>query len=646
MPTSSVVNDTEEGNRGSVRALLALLAVVLFALLISGCQRCQSQVPLAKLLGRSGEVRRDHARAENAWQPAAIGAEFGVGDAVKTELDSSAELRLDDGSVLRLEATTLVRFLDKKPGSEEQAVDLVTGAATLQAGEEGTLLRTQLGSARLARGSKLVLRRGDQAVTYKVLVGEAHLESGSGGVDLSAGQEVTIALGQAELETPPAPVASAEPALPPPPTGPISADVKGGAVSLIRPGEKTPARLAPGSTTLAPGSVLVVGKGSQVEVSQGAQFATLAADGRYLIGGNGHLVSVERGEYTLRSDGPVRVEVPGGVIVTTGGAAVLRREDQATSISVQSGTVELRGKNRETLVSGEKGRLTDAGQASVSGRGLNYADLDLAAGSGFVVHDPSPPTAIRFHFEKQCSEGVVRLKGPKAPTDDVARGKGNVSLAVGPGTVEYEVSCAREDGSLQPAVATGKVTVLADAGTRSVPEKAPSTFVDVNGRSYTVLYQNQLPQVTARWSPPPSGVSGYQLHVASGSRKRTLKSAQGAYTFPSGSLGEGTHTLYFEGGGRVSRKSSVTILFDNATPTAALQTPANSGVGPGGSLVLVGAALPGWGVAVDGRPIALDADGRFSVGAHMPADGRPLAVFLTHPTRGSHVYLRRPAGRR
>src|SRR5690606_17010246 len=98
-----------------------------------------------------------------------------------------------------------------------------------------------------------------------------------------------------------------------------------------------------------------------------------------------------------------------------------------------------------------------------------------------------------------------------------------------------------------------------------------------------------------------------------------------------------------EGGGRVSRRSSVTIHFDNATPTASLQTPAHTGVGPGGALRLVGTGLPGWTVLVDGKSLAQDAEGRFSVTTNMPADGRPKAVYLSHPARGIHVYLRRPA---
>lgn len=637
-----------EANSRSVWLASCLGALLVCLLVLTGCERCSRAVPLARLLAKSGEVRRDHASAQNDWQPAPVGAEFDVGDAVKTEDSASAELALDDGSTLKLDAGTLVRFLDKKPGVEEQAVDLVTGVATLEAGDAGVLLRTTVGSARLSGGGRLVLRRDGGTVSYKVLVGQARLESAAGAQDVAAGQEVTVSLGTAALEASAEPEPPAEAPLPAPPAGPITAEVKGNSVSVTPPAGGQDARLPPGRTMLEAGSVLTVGKGSSVNVSQGGQAATLEAEGRYVVGRDGHLVSAERGAYTIVSAELVRIEVPGGVIVTTGGTAFLRREAAATSVTVESGSAQLRGRNSETLATGETGRLTDAGQASVSGRGLSYADLDLTVGQSLIVHDPAPPTAIRFVFRERCEAGVVRLKGPKAKVagDDVARGHGTVALAVGPGQVDYEVSCVDAEGRVGPVAAAGKLTVLADAGTRSVPEKAPATSVDVNGRNYTVLYQNQLPQVTARWPAPASSGEGFKLHVASGGRQRTLSVAQSAYTFKSGALGEGTHTLYFEGGGRVSRKSSVTILFDNASPTVALQTPANAGVGPGESLLLTGTALPGWAVTVDGRAIALDADGRFSVSANMPGDGRPLAVYLAHPARGSHIYLRRPAGRR
>jgi hypothetical protein len=201
-----------------------------------------------------------------------------------------------------------------------------------------------------------------------------------------------------------------------------------------------------------------------------------------------------------------------------------------------------------------------------------------------------------------------------------------------------------QDGVEGTATVTGKITVLADAGTRPVPKTAPSTFVDVNGRNYNVLYQHQLPQVTVRWSGAPDDATTFSVKRSSPGITRSYKSSSPTYTFRSGTLSEGTHQIYFEGGGRVSRRSSITIRFDNATPTASLQTPAHSGVGPGGSLPVVGMALPGWSVTVDGKPVGQDAGGRFSVRATMPQDGRPTAVRLTHPSRGAHVYLRRPAG--
>jgi hypothetical protein len=168
----------------------------------------------------------------------------------------------------------------------------------------------------------------------------------------------------------------------------------------------------------------------------------------------------------------------------------------------------------------------------------------------------------------------------------------------------------------------------------------------VNGRSYTVLYQNQLPQVALRWSKAPEGAGSYKVHVSGPGGKRTFAAGSPSYTFPSGALGEGTHTVYLEGGGRVSRQTSVTILFDNATPTASLSTPTDLKAAPGGDITLAGTALPGWQVEVDGRAVGQDAGSRFSVKTKVPENGRPVSVRLTHPTRGTHIYLRRGSGDR
>src|SRR5690606_32219322 len=128
---------------------------------------------------------------------------------------------------------------------EEQAVDLVTGVATLEAGDAGVLLRTTVGSARLSGGGRLVLRRDGGTVSYKVLVGQARLESAAGAQDVAAGQEVTVSLGTAALEASAEPEPPAEAPLPAPPAGPITAEVKGNSVSVTPPAGGQDARLPP-----------------------------------------------------------------------------------------------------------------------------------------------------------------------------------------------------------------------------------------------------------------------------------------------------------------------------------------------------------------------------------------------------------------
>jgi len=175
-----------------------------------------------------------------------------------------------------------------------------------------------------------------------------------------------------------------------------------------------------------------------------------------------------------------------------------------------------------------------------------------------------------------------------------------------------------------------------------MPKKPPSTGVEADGRTYTVMYQNQLPAVSLRWSKAPSG-TGFVLSHRSAAGNRSYKVSTPAYSFRSGALPEGAHTFYFEGGGKVSRQTTVQIKFDNAAPTASLQTPVGLNVKQGEQVTISGVAQPGWNVEINGKSAALDGQQRFSQKAEMPTDERALAVRLTHPERGTHIYVRRAA---
>lgn len=628
--------------------LQVLLSLVCLIFLQSGCERCSGDLALARLSQATGNVDRDVAGEQEQWFPAEAGAKFFVNEAIRTRTAGRAHLELDDGSNLELEENTLIRFLDREPGQKEQALDLVMGEASLEAPEKGTAVRTEFGLARLIGGSKVRLVRSEDTLRYRVMVGQAQLEDAAGNsVSAAAGQTVIATVGQAVVEVVETAAdekqqdqegASRN-------SGPIRASVLGAKVTLTPPGE-APRTLPAGSQSLAAGSLLEIGADSSASVSRGGQSAKLRPGGSYVVGEGDQLVRATKGSFVVSSKDTFRVVVPGGVIITQAGAATIFSEGaEGTRVIANSGRVTLSGKETEQLSAGQEGRIRLDGAVQADGRGLARFDVSVTEGGNLVIHDPAPPTAIGFQLGTKCPRAVVRLQGKKSalvgPT--WARGSQRINLPLGAGRANYTVSCVGEQGEESDPHAQGVITIFADAGTRAMPRRAPSTSVDVNGRAYTVLYQNQLPSVTVRWPGAPSADS-YTLYRSTRGASKSYATSAPNFSFRSGSLAEGTHTFYFQGSGRVSRRSSVSIRFDNATPTASLETPANVGVGPGGAFVLKGRGLSGWKVVVDAKPVAQDAEGRFSVKTTMPADGRPATVHLTHPHRGSHIYLRRPTG--
>lgn len=646
-------NPTERHRAVNYVELAQLIVFGWFVLLfLVGCESCNRSVPLGRLIEKSGSVERDFEKAEGNWLSAAAGAEFEVNDAVRTLRGGSAQLALDDGSILVMDEETLIRFLERKPGSTVHSIDLKMGAAMVEAPSEPTTIVTAFGRARILAGAKVRLERHDDALQLKVIVGKAELEAEGGAqVVVEAGQSVVARLGSAVIEPTQDETRQGEPqdeATVRSAGGPIVAEVLGGRVLMRGPAEKELSKLAAGSHTLSAGSLVEVGAGSSVSVSLGDAQAQLAAGGTFLVGQDGQLVQATRGSFTLRSTSTLRLAVPGGFIETQGGATQVSSLGAAgTEVRVESGQARLLGKTTESLGTGESGRIQSDGTVSVLGRGLDHSDLDISVGQSLVIHDPSPPTAIGFTFGERCVRGVIRLNSKSKsalPSGDFARGEKRVALLVGAGHVDYSLSCVADDGQVGAVNVRGTVTVLADAGSKPVPLKAPATTVEANGRAYTVLYQNQLPAVTIRWPGAPGDATTFKIKRTTSGQSRTYSSSSASYTFSPGALGEGSHQLFFEGGGRVSRLTTVNILFDNATPAASLQTPAGAGGPPGSELRLVGSALPGWVISVDGKASSPDAEGRFSVTTHMPPAGRPALLYLTHEKRGAHVYLRKAAG--
>jgi hypothetical protein len=257
-----------------------------------------------------------------------------------------------------------------------------------------------------------------------------------------------------------------------------------------------------------------------------------------------------------------------------------------------------------------------------------------------VVHDPRPPTAVGFIVPGSCS-GAAFL--------DLGKGGGlvgekRINAPLKSGAHRYSLHCIGSDGKPGEALAKGVISVVADSGTRLLPKSAPATTVEADGRNYTVLYQNQMPKIVARWSKaPPSGPFTLSVKSSSG-RMQSISSQTSSHTFGSGSLGEGVHKLTFEGGGRRSKTTTVDIRFDNATPTASLSSPANGSFGPGSQVLVAGTALPGWVITVNGVALPMDAQQRFSGSAAVPGGEQALVIRFAHGQRGTHYYLRRVAG--
>jgi hypothetical protein len=311
-----------------------------------------------------------------------------------------------------------------------------------------------------------------------------------------------------------------------------------------------------------------------------------------------------------------------------------------TAVNVESGTATITTEDGDQkLHTGEEATIDRKGAFKLArGRGPAVADLIVGAGDSVVVHDPKPPTAIGFPLGSVCPRGGIVELGTAS-----SGGEGLVNILAPAGNNRYRIRCVTDDGLEKKPSREGTLSILRDSGMRQLPRKPPPTQVDTDGRNYTVLYQNQLPKVTVRWPSAPVG-SSFTLHVDSSGKSRTVQSGSAEYSFAAGGLTEGVHQLWFEGGGKKSKTTTVNIRFDNAAPTANLTSPAEGSFAQGAAVTVSGTALPGWSVSVGNQQLPMDEQQRFSSSVPGPAGQRGLAIRFSHPQRGVHLYLRRAGG--
>jgi hypothetical protein len=372
----------------------------------------------------------------------------------------------------------------------------------------------------------------------------------------------------------------------------------------------------------------------------------------------GSQLQVDLGQVDVQSEAQaVRVDSEFGELRLDPNSAIhLRREADRLQVDVEVGRLELGAQGR-TVAPGERVQLELGGieleptratntapepspakpaEPAASepppelklGDGVAQADLVVHAGDSFVVHDPDAPLAIGFTLAGACA-GPARLISEEQSTESAAQ----PSLRFAPGRHRYEVRCLDRPGVV---AAQGTVSVVGDAGTRQLPSFAPTASVVTDGRSYTVMYQYRLPRVTLSWSSAPVAPA-YLLEVDG----RAIQTRTPSYEFPA--LGSGTHRITFSAATqppRRSRTTTVDVVLDRQAPAARVASPP-LGFDPAPSVNVAGQALPGWQVSVGGEPLPLDERRNFVKDV---AGNAPIAIAFSHPSHGTHYYLRRPKG--
>jgi hypothetical protein len=283
----------------------------------------------------------------------------------------------------------------------------------------------------------------------------------------------------------------------------------------------------------------------------------------------------------------------------------------------------------------------DAG-ARGARREASHADITITAGESATLHDARPSVAVRLPVAALCSgEAVVEVGGRHHRQERFA-GTGSVVVHLRPGARRYRVRCA-DDGDRAAPRAAGELTLRKDTGYVPLARRPPSDVIDADGRRYTVLFQTRLPQLTLAWPGAPGGAAHLDLHVQSPAGDRVVAAVSPRRPLPSGVLKEGTFVLWYEAaGGKQSPKTTVSLRFDNAAPTAQFfRTSGAAKAGPRGAITVDGVTVDGTKVSAGGQPLPVDAQGRFHA-ALTPLDGDDaVAVRLEHPRTGVHYYVRR-----
>ncbi|HEX7478531.1 MAG TPA: hypothetical protein VF331_12035 [Polyangiales bacterium] len=406
----------------------------------------------------------------------------------------------------------------------------------------------------------------------------------------------------------------------------VGLDVAGGTATVQSADAPFEITTELGLAVLAPGATLRVHRGERgqrydVVVGQ-ATFPTRNGQPVSLSHGQGIEVDFGLAQVLPKAEAPAPPTPPGPAAAD---AAPPPAADAATPTPVEPAKDDTQGPSP-----------TDPSQA-----GLDHAEVLITAGSSATIYDLRPPTAVGFALGGLCT-GPAQLRVDSGRHAQNVRGAEQINVALAAGAHRYKVSCI--DATGKPAAISSKLQVLRQSGTGRLPRSAPTDVIDLDGRPYTLLFQNLLPAVQARWQGAPKS-AGYTLHASfQDGRTTTFATQSPVYTFATGAFPEGTTSLYFEAAPPAAQRSPqtrVSVKFDNAAPSASLQKPPAAGFAPTEQVPVEGVALAESEVSVNGQVLPLDSQHRFSALVTLPAAARALSVRIDHRRTGVRYYVRR-----
>lgn len=622
------------------RALVSSLVVWgAGGLLACGDQKSQG---IAELTKADGPV--DRQVGAQTWTSAKVGTHYFFGDAARTA-DGAAQLRISGGKALiAMQPHTILRF-GGKDGSRKIALEL----GAIDVSGDG-LIGFSDADVRLTGGTVRLTSKGNGKTDIELTLGTAEVTSTSGQrLELTVGSVVSFGdfdVAVTNVRDAGVPGVALDAAVLVADGG--TYDVTGKKAEIQAVGATTWAPLPEGQGVLQPGSKLRLGMGTT---------ARIVARGTTLELGGGTRMTLTEQSMMLLEKGLATaiaapnaagvVNVPGGApdgalafkAGAQGGEARLDVGPNDTTVKMTRGTSKLAGEKGATLdlTAGETATLSKAGLIREVVKIPRYFDLRLTAGETATVHDARGNPAVQFSFGDKCKDGgsVEMDRDARFLTARISQGKTEANLSVQRGAWAYRVRCA--GGA---AVASGRISVIADGGARPLPKQPAVNTIEADGRNYRIDYQSVIPTVVV---PTKGSGTSFKLHVATGGKEQVFEGKAGKISIPGTKLDEGEYTYWLERDGvKDTKVSTLKIGFDNTAPQVYIERPGLGRAWPEGDLDVRGAVLPGWTASVDSVSIPVDRQHRFQAKVPRPTQAMALAIKLSHPQRGMHYYLRRP----